>query len=105
MLIRDTLRDALFLWYTPLEAAFSISEIAFTKFACAAALSPAEIEASTFLIEVFTLDLIALLRAALVSLTKILFLADLMLANLGTSDKLIYDLYFLVCIKTWTRTV
>ena len=86
LLIRDTLRDALFLWYTPLEAAFSISEIAFTKFACAAALSPAEIEASTFLIEVFTLDLIALLRAALVSLTKILFLADLMLANLGTSD-------------------
>ena len=37
--------------------------------------------ASTFLTAVLTLDLIALFLAALVSATKILFFADLMLAN------------------------
>ena len=58
----------------------------FTKLACAAALSPAAIAASTFFMEVFTLDLMDLFLAVLVCVTKILFLADLMLANLGTSD-------------------
>ena len=46
--------------------------------------------ASTFFTAVFTLDLIALFLAAFVSFTKILFLADLMLANAYTS-KYIYD--------------
>lgn len=86
LLKRDTFLEALFLWYTPFVHALSISEVAFTKHACAAALSPAAIAASTFLIEVFTFDLIALFLAVLVSVTKILFLADLILANLGTSD-------------------
>ena len=44
----------------------------------------------TFFTAVFTLDLIALFLAAFVSFTKILFLADLMLANAYTS-KYIYD--------------
>jgi len=83
---RDTFLEALFLWYTPFVQALSISEIAFTKLACAAALSPAAIAASTFFMEVFTLDLMDLFLAVLVWVTKILFLADLMLANLGTSD-------------------
>ena len=43
-----------------------------------------------FFTAVFTLDLIALFLAAFVSFTKILFLADLMLANAYTS-KYIYD--------------
>jgi len=73
-----------------LVQALSISEVAANKHACAAALSPAEIAASTFLMEVFTLDLIALFLAVLVSVVRILFLADLMLANLDTSDKMNY---------------
>ena len=86
-----TFLEAVFLWYTPLVQALSISEVAFTKHACAAALSPAVIAASTFLIEVLTLDLIDLFLAVLVSVTKILFLADLMLANLDTSDRINMD--------------
>ena len=78
---RDTLREALFLWYTPLVAALSISVVAASSAAWAAALSPAATAASTFLIAVLTLDLIALFLAALVSFTKILFFADLMLAH------------------------
>lgn len=46
----------------------------------AAALSLFATAASTFFIEVLTADLIALFLAALVLFTKILFLADLMLA-------------------------
>ena len=41
---------------------------------------------STFLIEVLTADLIDLFLAVFVSVTRILFLADLMLANLDTSN-------------------
>ena len=78
---RDTLREAVLLWYTPLVQALSISEVAASNAAWAAALSPAAIAASTFLIAVLTLDLIALFLAALVSFTKIHFFADLMLAN------------------------
>ena len=51
----------------------------------AAALSFAATAASTFLIEVLTSERIALFLAVFVSVTKILFLADLMLANLYTS--------------------
>ena len=70
---RDTLREAVFLWYTPLEVALSISLVAANNAACAAALSFAATAASTFLTAVLTLDLIALFLAALVSATKILF--------------------------------
>ena len=52
----------------------------------AAALSLFATAASTFFIEVLTADLIALFLAALVLFTKILFLADLMLANSYTSN-------------------
>ena len=54
----------------------------------AAALSFAATAASTFLIEVLTSERIALFLAVFVSVTKILFLADLMLANLYTSNVL-----------------
>ena len=91
---RDAFLDVVFLWYTPLEVALSIVEIAFNKAASAAALSFAAIAASTFLIAVLTPDLIDLFLAALVSLTRILFFADLMLANFHTSD-LINDNDFL----------
>jgi hypothetical protein len=66
--------------------ALSISEIAAVRQAAAAVLSPAATAASTFLQAVFTLERIALFLAALVSFTKILFFADLMFANLFTSD-------------------
>lgn len=79
---RDTFLAAVFLWYTPLEEALSISVIAATKLVLAISLSPVATAASTFLIIVLTLDLIALFLAAFVSLTKILFLADLMLAKI-----------------------
>ncbi len=69
---RDTLREAVFLWYTPLLVALSISVVAANNAACAAALSPAAIAASTFLIEVLTLERIALFLAAFVWFTKIL---------------------------------
>ena len=83
---REIFLEEVFLWYTPLVQALLISEIAATKAVCAAALSAAVTAASTFLQAVFTLERIALFLAALVSFTKILFLADLMLANLGTSN-------------------
>lgn len=101
----ETLREAVFLWKTPLEQALSISLVATNKAACAAALSPAAIAASTFFTTVFTLDLIALFLAALVSATKILFFADLMLANLYTSIDFRNINNSLVCIRAWTRTV
>jgi hypothetical protein len=66
-----------------------ISEIATRSAACAAAASFASTAFSTFLTMVFTLDLIALFLAALVWFTKILFFADLMLANLYTSNYVI----------------
>ena len=48
---------------------------------------------STFFTQVFTLDLIALFLAAFVSVTKILFFADLILANVCTS-KIFYHMIF-----------
>jgi hypothetical protein len=82
---RETFLAALFLWYTPFAAAFPIWETAAVNAFCAASLSFAATAASTFLIEVLTAERIDLLRAALASLTKILFFADLMLANPYTS--------------------
>ena len=75
----------MFLWKIPLEVALLISEIATVKAACAAFLSPFATASYTFLILVFTLDLIDLFLNVFVSITKILFFADLMLANLYTS--------------------
>ena len=80
---------ALFLWKIPFEPALAITEVASFNAASAAALSFAATAASTFLIAVLTPDLIALFLAALVSVTKILFFADLMLANSYTSKYLI----------------
>ena len=68
--------ETVFLWYTPLLPAFVISTIAALRAVLAASTSFCATAASTFLIAVLTLDLIALFLAALVSLTKILFLAD-----------------------------
>ena len=56
---REIFLDAFFLWNTPLLAALSISVIAAFNASVAAALSLAAIAASTFLIAVFTVDLIA----------------------------------------------
>ena len=61
--------------------------------AFAASASLFAIAVSTFFTQVLTLDLIALFLAAFVSFTKILFFADLMLANLSTSDIVYFDLY------------
>lgn len=83
---RETFLAALFLWYTPLLAAFVIVEIAAVNAACASSLFLFATAASTFLIEVLTADLIDLFLAVFVSVTRILFLADLMLANLDTSN-------------------
>ena len=66
--------------------ALLISAIAAFKASAATALSLAATAASTYFIAVLTLDLIALFLAAFVSLTKILFFADLMLANVNTSN-------------------
>ena len=82
---REIFLEAVFLWKIPLEVALLISEIATVKAACAASLSPFATATSTFLIQVFTLDLIDLFLNVFVSITKILFFADLMLANLYTS--------------------
>ena len=62
--------------------ALSIVEIAVDNAAFAASLSFATTAASTFLIAVLTSDLIDLFLAVLISVTKILFFADLMLASL-----------------------
>ena len=83
---RETFLAQLFLWYTPLEVALLIVEIASFNATSAAALSLFATAASTFLMEVFTADLIDLFLAAFVLFTKILFFADLMLANSYTSD-------------------
>jgi hypothetical protein len=82
---RETFLADVFLWNTPFVAALSITEVAFNNAAEAASLSFAATAASTFLIAVLTPDLIALLRSAFVLFTKILFFADLMLANVYTS--------------------
>ena len=57
----------------------AITDVALTRAAFAASLSLAAIAASTFLIDVFTLERIDLLRAALFADTRILFFADLIL--------------------------
>jgi len=85
--------EALFLWYTPLVAALLISEVAAVRAVCAAALSFAAMAASTFLMDVFTLERIDLFLAALFSETRILFFADLMLANVNTSICDIHKMY------------
>ena len=101
------MREAVFLWYTPLEVALSISLVAANNAACAAALSFAATAASTFLTAVLTLDLIALFLAALVSATKILFFADLILANFVhlqnyfTSQTNMPGIYDIVSLKSW----
>ena len=59
--------------------------VAATNASAAAALSLASIAAFTYLTAVLTPDLIALYLSAFVLLTKILFLADLMLAMMYTS--------------------
>lgn len=70
----------------PLEAALSMVEIAAVNAVFAASLSLAATAASTFLIAVLTSLLIDLFLAVFISVTKILFLADLMLANPYTSN-------------------
>ena len=60
-------------------------EVADNNAASAAALSFAATAASTFLIAVLTADFSDLLRSFLVLATRILFLADLILADLYTS--------------------
>ena len=70
----------------------------------AASLSLLATAASTFLMQVLTLDLIALFLAVLISVTNILFLADLMLANLYTSNVLISIIVTLLQ-QSRTRTV
>src|SRR5699024_2796302 len=83
---REIFRDVVFLWYTPLEVALLITEIAAFRQAFAVSASFAATAASTFLIAVLTSDLIALFLAVLVSTIRTLFFADLMLANLYTSN-------------------
>ena len=82
---REIFREAVFLWYTPLEEALLMVEIAAFNAVFAAAASFAAIASSTLRIEVFTADLMDLLRAALFWVTRILFFADLILANPFTS--------------------
>lgn len=91
---RETFLEAVFLWKTPFEQALSISTVAAFNASNAAALSFAAIAASTFFIDVLTLDLIALFLAVFVSVTKILFFADLILANLSTSK--MYSVFYLI---------
>lgn len=94
---REIFLAAVFLWYTPLEQAFEISTVASCNAAVAVTLSLATIAASTFLIIVLTFDLIALFLAAFVSVTKILFFADFMLANLSTSK--IYSVFYVDSLR------
>lgn len=61
-------------------------EDALIRAAVASSLFFAAAAASTFLIEVFTADFIDLFLAVLVAVTRILFFADLMLANPDTSN-------------------
>ena len=73
----------------------------------AAALSLFATAASTFFIEVLTADLIALFLAVLVSVTRILFFADLILANFVhlqnyfTSQTNMPGIYDIVSLKSW----
>ena len=69
-----------------LEVALLIVEIASFNATSAAALSLFATAASTFLMEVLTAERMDLFLAAFVLLTKILFFADLMLANSYTSN-------------------
>ena len=78
--------EAVFLWKIPLEVALLISEMQAVKASEAAALSLAAIAASTFLIYVLTLVLIALFLSVFVLITLILFFADLIFAKVGTSN-------------------
>ena len=73
------------MWNTPFEQALSISVEATLSAEAAASLSLASTAASTFFVYVLIADLIDLFLSAFVSLTMILYLADLMLANLSTS--------------------
>ncbi len=63
-----------------------MAEIAEVNAVFAVSLSFAATAASTFLMEVLTALLIDLFLAVLICVTKILFLADLMLANPYTSN-------------------
>ena len=76
-------------------------EIASTRALLAASLSLAATAASTFLMDVFTADLMDLFLSAFVLFTRILFLADLMLAKLYTSN--ILNLMYLI-IEADTET-
>lgn len=84
---RDFFLAAVFLWYTPLEAALSIAAMAcrrssfvFASFAPAATV--------TFLTAVFVKDFTCLLRACLFAATLMRFCADLMFAKIVTSSDL-----------------
>src|SRR5699024_6128620 len=79
-----------------------IVEIAFFNAAEAASLSFAATAASTFLIEVFTADLMDLFLSAFVLFTKILFFADLMLAKVYTS-KCDHSIYLLLYLYFYRR--
>ena len=84
-----------------------IVEIASLRATSAAALSLFSTAVSTFLMEVLTAERIALFLAALVLLTKILFFADLILANFVhlqnyfTSQTNMPGIYDIVSLKSW----
>ena len=99
---REIFLEAVFLWKIPLEAALLISELATFNAASAASLLPSAMARSTFLMQVFTLDLMDLLRNVFVWMTKILFFADLILANLYTSKYI--ELIFFVFLFPLFRT-
>lgn len=81
----------------PLFAAFAIVETAFTSASFASSLFFAATAVSTFLIDVFTADLMDLFLAVFVAVTRILFFADLMFANLDTS---ICDCYVIIVFES-----
>ena len=91
--MRETFLAALFLWYTPLEAAALIAEIAAGRAALAAAASLLATAVSTFLIAVFTAERIDLFLSAFVLFTRILFFADLIFAILLTSNNIIHNFH------------
>ena len=74
----------------PFAAALSIATTALFKLSFARFLSPAATAASTFFTRVLSLDFTILFLKVFVSMTLILFFADLMLANLYTSKP--YDI-------------
>jgi hypothetical protein len=83
--ILETLREEVFLCTIPLEEALVSSTSAAFKLASAAALSPDATAASTFFVAVLTADLTALFLSSFFLDVRILFFADLMLANLFSS--------------------